>query len=355
MLKKVSLELGGKNANIIFDDCDLEKAVETSIRSSFWNQGEVRTSSYFFWSPIETTAVNHPSPIPILSYQICLCGSRIYVQRAVYHRFLDAFVPQARALVVGDPSRAETHLGPLVSESHMHKVLGYVRMAEKEGGVIQCGGRRMEIKDFGEDEKAEIWGKGLSPTSRVMREEIFGPVVTVHPFDTEDEAVALANDSPYGLACCVWTESGRRARRCAERIKAGMTMALCYVQLNGRTSVSWVPIILNLTVHVFMYYYYFRTASGAKIWWKKYLTTMQIIQFIIDLTVVYFCSYTYFAFTYAPYLPNAGSCAGTESAAILGCALLSSYLVLFINFYHQTYKIKKQQAANGKTKKVVKE
>ncbi|RUP44658.1 GNS1/SUR4 family-domain-containing protein [Jimgerdemannia flammicorona] len=129
-----------------------------------------------------------------------------------------------------------------------------------------------------------------------------------------------------------------------------MTMALCYVQLNGRTSVSWVPIILNLTVHVFMYYYYFRTASGARIWWKKYLTTMQIVQFIIDLVIIYFCSYTYFAATYFPYFPNAGTCAGTETSAIAGCSLLSSYLLLFINFYHQTYKAKTRGAANVKAK-----
>ncbi|KAI8977882.1 GNS1/SUR4 family-domain-containing protein [Pilobolus umbonatus] len=127
-----------------------------------------------------------------------------------------------------------------------------------------------------------------------------------------------------------------------------MTMVLCYTQLNGKTSVSWVPITLNLTVHVFMYYYYFRTAAGAKIWWKKYLTTLQITQFIIDLFVIYFCTYTYFSYTYWPHLPNMGNCSGTETSAIFGCALLSSYLVLFINFYRITYKAK--QAAVLKQK-----
>jgi hypothetical protein len=117
-----------------------------------------------------------------------------------------------------------------------------------------------------------------------------------------------------------------------------MTMALCYTQLVGQTSVSWVPITLNLIVHVFMYYYYFRTASGAKIWWKKYLTTMQIVQFVVDLFFIYFCSYTYFTSTYWPWLPNAGHCSGTEGAAIFGCMLLSSYLLLFIQFYFKTYK-----------------
>ncbi|KAI8074784.1 GNS1/SUR4 family-domain-containing protein [Gongronella butleri] len=127
-----------------------------------------------------------------------------------------------------------------------------------------------------------------------------------------------------------------------------LTMVLCYTQLCGQTSVSWVPITLNLTVHVLMYYYYFRTASGAKIWWKRYLTTMQIVQFIIDLFVIYFCTYTYFAYTYYKFLPNMGSCAGTEKSALFGCALLSSYLLLFINFYRLTYNKKKAAAASKK-------
>ncbi|KAF9919668.1 hypothetical protein FBU30_010677 [Linnemannia zychae] len=119
-----------------------------------------------------------------------------------------------------------------------------------------------------------------------------------------------------------------------------MTMILCYIQLGGHTSVSWVPITLNLIVHVFMYYYYMRSAAGVRIWWKQYLTTLQIIQFILDLGFIYFCSYTYFAFTYLPFLPNAGKCAGTEGAALFGCGLLTSYLLLFINFYRQTYDAK---------------
>lgn len=129
-----------------------------------------------------------------------------------------------------------------------------------------------------------------------------------------------------------------------------MTMALCYSQLTGRTTVSWVPIALNLMVHVFMYYYYFRAAGGAKIWWKKYLTTLQIIQFIIDLVFVYFCSYTYFASTYWPWMPNVGTCAGDEKAAIFGCLLLSSYLLLFIGFYKKTYNTKNANVLKGKGK-----
>ncbi|KAG6842208.1 hypothetical protein C0991_000178 [Blastosporella zonata] len=117
------------------------------------------------------------------------------------------------------------------------------------------------------------------------------------------------------------------------------TALLCYSQLNGRTSISWAVIVLNLGVHVVMYYYYYATAGGAKIWWKKYLTTMQITQFVIDLVLVYFGTYSHFAATYfADTLPHVGSCAGSQSAAVFGCALLTSYLGLFINFYFQTYK-----------------
>jgi len=116
------------------------------------------------------------------------------------------------------------------------------------------------------------------------------------------------------------------------------TAMLCFTQLNGKTSISWLVISLNLLVHVIMYYYYYATAGGAKIWWKKYLTSMQIIQFVIDLFVVYFGTYCHFVYMYYPGLPVIGNCAGTETSAIFGCALLTSYLGLFINFYIQTYK-----------------
>ncbi|KAL1719473.1 ELO family [Schizophyllum commune] len=130
------------------------------------------------------------------------------------------------------------------------------------------------------------------------------------------------------------------------------TALLTYSQLEGKTSISWVVISLNLAVHVLMYYYYWASAGGAKIWWKKHLTTMQIVQFIIDLHFVYFGTYSHFTYSYWPNLPNMGNCAGAESAALFGCGLLTSYLFLFIDFYFRTYKKSQQQkgkaAANGK-------
>jgi fatty acid elongase 3 len=128
------------------------------------------------------------------------------------------------------------------------------------------------------------------------------------------------------------------------------TALLCYSQLGGKTSISWVVISLNLAVHVLMYYYYYATAGGARIWWKKYLTSMQITQFVIDIALVYYGTYGHFVSSYWPHLPNQGNCAGSESAAVFGCVLLTSYLGLFINFYLQTYKkpvTGKKPLANG--------
>ncbi|KAF0442326.1 aldehyde dehydrogenase [Gigaspora margarita] len=201
-LKKVSLELGGKNANIIFEDCDFENAVTTSIKSSFSNQGE-----------------------------ICLCGSRIFVQSSIYQKFLDAFVPKARDMIVGDPTDPQTEVGALISKSHMEKVLGYIELAKQEGGVIECGGGRKELKGELCDgyfvEPTVI--TNLKPSCRVAQEEIFGPVVTIHPFETEEEVINLANDSPYGLSCSVWSQNGSRMRRVAEAIDVGTVWVNCWL------------------------------------------------------------------------------------------------------------------------------
>ncbi|CAG8531911.1 3878_t:CDS:10, partial [Acaulospora morrowiae] len=200
--KKVCLELGGKNASIIFEDCDFEKAVETSIKASFSNQGE-----------------------------ICLCCSRIFVQSSIYRKFLDAFVPKASSLIVGDPSDPNTQVGALVSKEHMEKVLGYIELAKSEGGVIECGGRRkLMTGEFNEGYFVEPTViTNVSPSSRVAQEEIFGPVVTVHPFETEEQVIKLANDSPYGLSCSVWTENGSRQRRVAENIYVGTCWVNCWM------------------------------------------------------------------------------------------------------------------------------
>jgi len=168
MFKKLSLELGGKNPNIIFADCDFEEAVSTSIHSSFSNQGE-----------------------------ICLCGSRILVERSLYQRFVTEFVSRVKTLVVGDPLEEQTRLGALVSEGHL-----------KTGLDQQC---------------------------RTNQEEIFGPVVTIVPFDTEEEAVAFANATAYGLSATIWTENLKRAHRVAHQLKSGIIWINCWLLRDLRT------------------------------------------------------------------------------------------------------------------------
>ncbi len=192
-LTPVSFELGGKGANLVFDDADLDNAVSWSIKAVFANAG-----------------------------QVCLAGSRLFVQRGVYDEFLDRFVAAAEALRMGDPKDPATELGPLASEEHWKKVTGYLEDVAAGTGRMLTGGQ------------AEGWF--VRPTvvvdapldSRVVCEEVFGPVVTVHPFDTEEEAVRTANDSPYGLNAMVFTENLSRAHRVSEALRAGTVWVNCF-------------------------------------------------------------------------------------------------------------------------------
>lgn len=208
MLKKLSLELGGKNPNIIFADAEFESAVATSISSSFTNQGE-----------------------------ICLCGSRIFVERPLIDRFVKLFVEKTRELVVGDPLEEKTRIGALISEGHMNKVLSYVELAQQEGGTLLTGGRRVTVPGRCANgyfvEPTVI--VGLPQECRTNQEEIFGPVVTIMPFDTEEEAVALANATTYGLSATVWTTHLTRAHRVAARLKSGIIWINCWLYRDLRT------------------------------------------------------------------------------------------------------------------------
>lgn len=191
-LKKLSFELGGKNPNIIFADSDLDEVIETTLKSSFINQGEV-----------------------------CLCGSRIYVERPAYEAFLEKFVAKSKELKVGDPFDPETKVGALISEEHYQKVTSYIELAKEEGGEILIGGNRPQGLEKGNYLEPTII-VGLDNSCRVVREEIFGPVVTVTPFDTEEEVIAQANDTHYGLSATVWTNDLRRAHRVVAQLEAGI-------------------------------------------------------------------------------------------------------------------------------------
>jgi aminomuconate-semialdehyde/2-hydroxymuconate-6-semialdehyde dehydrogenase len=198
-LTPVSLELGGKGANLVFADADLDNAVDWSIKAVFTNAG-----------------------------QVCLAGSRLYVERPILDEFLARFVAAAEALVVGDPRDPATQIGPLASQTHYEKVRGYV---EHGAGKILTGG-------LGSASAASGPGDGwvVKPTvvvdapadSAIVREEVFGPVVTVTPFDSEDEAVRVANDSPYGLNAMVFTENLSRAHRVSARLRAGTIWTNCF-------------------------------------------------------------------------------------------------------------------------------
>lgn len=192
--KKLSLELGGKNPNVIFADCDWDKMMATTLRSSFQNQGE-----------------------------ICLCGSRIFVESKVFDQFIKEFVAKADQLTVGDPMDENSFMGALVSKGHRDKVLGYVRLAEAEGGQILT---EQKVKGLSDSLLEGYYMRptvitGLGPECRTNQEEIFGPVVTVTPFETENELMEMVNGVEYGLSASLWTSNVSRAHRLASNIKTG--------------------------------------------------------------------------------------------------------------------------------------
>ena len=208
MFKKLSLELGGKNPNIIFADCDFKAALSTTLRSSFANQG-----------------------------QICLCGSRIFVERPIYEKFRDEFVAKVSKTKVSYPTDPEAKLGAVVSKPHMEKVLSYVQLAKEEGGTILTGGVQVHL----DGEYSEGYYlrptviEGLHYQCRTNQEEIFGPVVTITPFDTEEEVLMMANSTNYGLSATIWTENLTRAHRVADLVHAGIVWINSWLVRDLRT------------------------------------------------------------------------------------------------------------------------
>lgn len=207
MFKKLSLELGGKNPNIIFADCDYKDMLETTLRSSFANQG-----------------------------QICLCGSRIFVEGSIYDKFKKDFVEKVKVLKVGNPSETDTNLGALVSKPHLEKVLDYIDIAKKENGTVLCGGNKVHVKGFEN-------GYYLEPTiielttdeCRINQEEVFGPVVTIMPFNNEDDVIQMANKVKYGLSATIWTNNLKRTMRLSYQIQAGIIWVNTWMMRDLRT------------------------------------------------------------------------------------------------------------------------
>ncbi|MEO8149340.1 MAG: aldehyde dehydrogenase [Bacteroidia bacterium] len=208
MFKKMSLELGGKNPNIIFADCEFEHAVSTSIKSSFSNQGE-----------------------------ICLCGSRIFVEKPLYEKFKTAFVAEVKKLKVGDPNEDDNFMGAIVSKPHFEKVLSYIELAKQEGGKILCGGT--VVKPEGRCANGYFIAptviEGLSYDCRTNQEEIFGPVVTIMPFETEEEVLMYANSTQYGLAATIWTTNLNHAHQVAAKLHSGIIWINCWLLRDLRT------------------------------------------------------------------------------------------------------------------------
>ena len=208
MFKKLSLELGGKNPTIIFDDCDFDDALKTTIRSSFSNQG-----------------------------QICLCGSRIFVQKGIYEKFKQAFVAKVATSIVSFPEDPKANLGAIVSESHLTKILTYIDLAKKEGGKVLTGGNRVFLPaphDKGFYLEPTIF-ESLPYDCKTNQEEIFGPVVTIMPFDTEEEVLIMANSTKYGLASSVWTTNVKKAHRIADQLNMGIVWVNAWLIRDLRT------------------------------------------------------------------------------------------------------------------------
>lgn len=206
--KKLSLELGGKNPTLVFDDCDFDKTVKEVARSAFANQG-----------------------------QICLCGSRIYIQQGIYQRFVDALVEAIEKLQPADPLLADTRFGALVSKPHMEKVLYYIALAKEEGATVLTGGEQVTVPGRCESGYfvAPTLLSGLNNACRTNQEEIFGPVATVQPFVDDADALQLANDSIYGLAASVWSQDISRCHRLAKHIEAGIVWVNCWLLRDLRT------------------------------------------------------------------------------------------------------------------------
>ena len=207
MFKKVSLELGGKNPTIIFADANMDKAIKTTVNSSFMNQGE-----------------------------ICLCGSRVFVERSAYESVKSALVAEVLKMKVGDPLHAETRVGAIVSKPHYEKVLGYIELAKEEGATILCGGGALHPEGFeGGYYITPTILEGLPFDARCNMEEIFGPVITITPFDTVEEVLMMANATEYGLAATVWTQHLTRAHHLAAQLQMGIVWINCWLLRDLRT------------------------------------------------------------------------------------------------------------------------